>query len=325
MSRFGESLPLLFFAAVQHPDDDFRRELKKLLGDWVQTLGPLCTMQEVTKALQNCKGTLLEPFILEPEDMEIAGMLVRMAFSKAYEQTRFRIVSRETLGGAGGCIMTSNLKHYYVERYALGKRRITPKKFWNFAPNNVPCNNIVENLGAAMRNAHEQEKCLRASIQLDEDGYQIELVGTDLRLLQWPKMVRLSSMLQKNSCIGDSGETLDTMGVRAEVGRGSISLTPGSPEATMRLTAHMLDGSLLVLDPGPENEGRFKIYLYLTLPSGKKKPLKTQVTVTSEYFCEWLNVGVKYAPDLSRQHRLMIAKWLMAHDSWIDSEFLEAL
>jgi len=298
--------------------------LRGIVNGWVATLIPRFQSTEIIDALRACGGTTLEPFTLGDDDEEIATMLLRIAFSDAFGQTRFRIVSRETLGSDGGCVMTNNLEHYYVERYARGKRRKTPSAYWSFSPRNLPIK-AINALGASAREASRLMNSLQVSLVADDSGFRVQLKNVDLSTLQWPETARLAGSLQKHSVIGASRETLDAIGLRVQVGKGTLSLLPGSPEATMRMTAHMLSESLLVLEPGAENEGRFKVYVRLAPPSDGEQPLKALVAVTNGFFKEWLDLDTEQAPELSESQRLTIARWLMPHDSWVDPRFLEVV
>ncbi len=312
------------FAAIRHPDSGLRDELKDILAKWVESLKPRWSATQVLEALQRCKGTLLEPFVLDPDDQEISVMLVRVAFSEAYNKSRFRIVSRETIGNTGGCVLTDNLKNFYVERFAFGKHRGISEEFWSFAPGNVP-DNVIENLGKESANTSKAQRVLSASVRVDDAGYRIELTGMNLAALAWPKTAQLSSHLQKYSVIGDGRDSLDALGLRVELRRGQLTLIPANPEATMRLTAHMFNESLLMLDPGFQCTGRLKIYLRVTLPKEGPTPLRTVVTLTNCYFDDWLKMDASETPGLSEANKLKIARWLMPHDSWIDSNFLEVV
>ena len=115
------------------------------------------------------------------------------------------------------------------------------------------------------------------------------------------------------------------MGIRVDAGKEDLSLVPGSAESTMRLTAHMLNKSLIVLYPGPQYPGCFKIYIYLELPSEGERTLQTLPSATSKYFRDWLSLELTQHPNLKKAHRFKIAKWLMPHDCWVDKEFLEEL
>lgn len=324
MTSTGEIFPLLMLSAVQHPDAEFRKELKAVIVEWVDSLRPRYAEPDVVAALRACAGTVLEPFSLTEEDQQIAAILLRVAFSEAVDKTRFRIVSRDTLGISGGCVVTNHLNHYYVERYALGFRRKSQTGYWSFAPRNIPVD-AVESAGRTARNVSKFVTNLRATIKGDGSGYSVNVKDVNLESLRWPETARLANQLQKHSVLGEGKESLDAIGLRAQVGKGGISLIPASPEATMRLTAHLLSESLMVLDPGAANEGRFKIYVRLGLPDEEERELKTLVSVTTGYFQEWVNIEIEQAPVLSESQQLKIARWLMPHDSWVDPRFLEVV
>jgi hypothetical protein len=322
MTSPGEVFPLLMLGAVQHPDTEFRKELKGVIVEWIDSLRPRHTEQDIVAALRECTGTLLEPFSLTGEDEEIASILLRVAFSEAVDKTRFRIVSRDTLGMSGGCIVTNSLKHYYVERYARGYRRNPKIGHWSFAPRNVPVGR-VESTGPSALQVSKLERTIQATVKGNDLGYSVDIKGVNLKSLRWPETDRLAGLLQKHSVLGQRRESLDAIGLRAQVEKGSIALIPATPEATMRLTAHLLSESLVVLDPGATNKGRYKIYFRIALPNEEERQLKTLVSVTAGYFWEWVNIELEQAPVLSELQQLNIARWFMPHDSWVDPGFFE--
>ncbi len=324
MKSPGDTFPLIFYSALSHPDKSFRVQLMDSIRSWVDTLDPVYTEDQIQTVINNCTGTILEPFLLNNQDIEISTILIRMAFSKAFNQTRFRLVSRETLGSEGGCVLTNNLKHYYVERFELGHHKKSPANSWSFVPNNFP-DNLMEKLRPMLVNASKQSNSLDAEISVDDSGYKIMLQGIDLNNLRWPDTSGLAGDLQKNSTVGDKKESLLSLGIRVEIFENELKIQTASPESMMRFTAYLLDGTLLVLDPGEQVEGRFKIHLPISLPEDDKLSIKPTVTVTNNPFSEWLNVSPGHAPELSKSEQLKLSKWLIPHDSWVDHKFMEEI
>ncbi|WP_289084830.1 isocitrate lyase/PEP mutase family protein, partial [uncultured Sulfitobacter sp.] len=82
-------------------------------------------------------GHLSDKSLISKEEMagKIAAMATRLAFCRlGIGKTRFRIVSRETLGVTGGVVLTDNLRSFFIERYSRGEKRSISDRTWYVAP-----------------------------------------------------------------------------------------------------------------------------------------------------------------------------------------------
>ena len=323
--RANDSLPVTLLAASDHPDAEFRSHLMQQVDAWVSSLAPRHSTPDLLALLGACKGTVLEPFHINDGEAGIAALLGQIAFSKEFDQTRLRVVSTQTLGDKGGCVLTNNLQHFYVERFALGKRRRVAQKFWRYVPRNRP--NIGEmQTGNDSNQSASMSQNLSANAELTEEGYQINVSVPSFSILKWPDSWRLATMLAQYSNFGNPTESLSDVEISIAVTANGIHISPASPEATMRLTAQMLSNRLLILSPGPGHEGAVMVHIRLAVPEeGRRLSLNTLVSIGPGYFADWISVDIDEGPSLSTEDRLKIAEWTMPPAEWVDNELLETI
>jgi hypothetical protein len=130
----GSDVGIVLAGAAGHPDAAVRNAIGEVLDEWTASLGPRWTPQDMMDHLQGCAGTVLEPFRLSAKGARMVAYAGTAALSKHAAQTRFRVVSDDTLDGDGGLVLTNNLRSYYVERFAFGYRRRTPRNRWFIIP-----------------------------------------------------------------------------------------------------------------------------------------------------------------------------------------------
>ncbi len=321
----NDSLPVTLLAAFDYPDAEFRSHLMQQVEVWVSSLAPRHSAPDLLALLGACKGTVLEPFHLNDDEAGIAALLGQIAFSKEFDQTRLRVVSTQTLGSKGGCVLTNNLQHFYVERFALGKRRRVAQEFWRYVPRNKPITGVAQS-GNDSNQSARMSRNLSATAELTEDGYQIDVSVPSSSILKWPDSWRLAAMLAQYSNFGNPTESLSDLGISIVVTANGVHISPASPEATMRLTAQMLSNRLLVLSPGSGNEGAATVHIRLAVPEeGKRLSLNTLVSLGPGYFADWISVDIDEGPRLSTEDRLKIAEWTLPPAEWVDNELLETI
>ena len=96
---------LVVAAAFYHPEKTVRARLCSKLEGWLKKLGDRADAEQIRTVLEKNKGTYLEPFVLSKADLDCSVFLARLAFSRTAEQTRFRVVSRDTIGTDGGLVL----------------------------------------------------------------------------------------------------------------------------------------------------------------------------------------------------------------------------
>jgi hypothetical protein len=168
-------LPIILLAASDHPDNGFRQRLWKRLENWLEGHSPRIDAEGLSQIIRKQTGTFLEPFQLEGETHRIAVFLVRLALSGSTPNSRFRLVSDETIGNAGGLVVTRSFNTFYSERYALGKNHLRRSRIPFFASS--------MKVRGPLRGIHD--KSLFATMKSDKQGLYVEMPNELFRLVGW--------------------------------------------------------------------------------------------------------------------------------------------
>ena len=322
-SNLGTLTALAIFASYHHSERSVRHRLKTKLSDWIQSCEPHNDREDIKAALLSVSGTVLEPFRLTSEDIEIATDLVQAAFSNVHRKTRVRIVSRDTLGTSGGCVLTSNLASYYVERFPHGKRTRTPKNPWFFAPSMAPDRPISGTTSPSK---------IKASCHVTSSGYTIRITGfpysefVDQASGQGPDLIsRLTKHLRNKSTIGKEAVSLDDLGCRVDMGRNRIDIVTTSPEAMVRLTANMSRNEVLTLHYSDLTNPPSIFFLWLRPPKTKKTELKIIATADEKRLQDWIGLQTSTVPTLDQNDIYDISKWHAPHRQWVSAALIENL
>ena len=119
MSHFSTVL----IAALEHPDQSFREHLSNKIDHWIRSKKPKHSKQSIEKAILECKGTPIEPFILGKKHFYISLILAMLAFTKEENQRVVRLMSQDTYGVyTGGCLLKDDLSFSYHENFYKGKK-----------------------------------------------------------------------------------------------------------------------------------------------------------------------------------------------------------
>jgi hypothetical protein len=309
----NDDLPLLVVASAFHPDRGVRRSLRASIAGWVEANGPRFTPREVASLLASCRGTAVEPFVLDRRDRYFAVLLARLSLSELAAQTRFRVVSRETLGADGGLMITDNLRAFYIERFARGYRRNTPTHFDHFAPRLMPTAQWIS----------AQKRC-SARMVVTDGGIEFR-VGP----LRWEAEMRTEASALPDAVLKHSGVNGTRVlplrrGFRVAAQGETLVVQTVTAESMLQLGAHMAQGSALVLtasDRGP----RVRVFVRLRSPEGDATVLPCLATSASWTLPPWLTLTVGTRPRLQPGAKLAVARWFRPHDQWIDDPMLEEL
>ena len=316
----GDTFSTYLYASRNHPNKKLRKRLFEATTEWVEEAIPIFSADQICEAISKEQGTVLEPFNLTAADIELAAMLMKMAFSQVYQQTRFRIVSRETIGSDGGLVFTNNLKSYYVERYALGINRTVPVDAWTFSPANEPSAREVAKLARPK---------VKASCKFSDEGMLIEIRIPALNVMKWmPKNAEINENrnpgpesrrgnthsglirdIRKNSTIGPKKGPLGDLGLRIDLTENQIVIAPKSPESVVRFTAHLMKKSVIQLDPGPSYRGRMKLLIELRPPAGQQVDLEYSTVFTEGVLESWLDIEMDRGPYIEEKDRIEILEW----------------
>lgn len=259
----GLSLVSTVALAMFATDEAAAREALRQLRDWADACGPRHPAESVRGALDCCLGTVIEPFHLSSRVKEVVVVLMRAAFSRRHLVTRFRVVSEECLGTRAGAVFTNNLEHYYVERFALGKRRTDPAKGWAVAP--LSGRHLFLGTPASR---------IRGSVSLDEKGVSIRVEG-------------IGSGEYKVS-VGGQMLSREKFGVTCSP--GSTTIRPPQSETTLRLLAFCSNESILSLLPKGAAGGPRAFFKLQPPAEDGETLLPSIVALDPSSYSEWLSV-----------------------------------
>ncbi len=304
----SEAFRLLVAGGFYHPEEASRRELRAILDQWLSQLGKTPSEEDLRQLISSESGTTLEPFVLTPTDLECAIFLARAAFSKKIGQTRFRIVSRETMGADGGLVITQNLKSYYAERYSLGRHRSQPNSGWAFIPEFLPTKK--QQAGADL--AH-------ATLSTDEEGFSIVVPLPESRL----HPSQCARLFQKGSQIAGVSDSFSDLGLRIGSYDGQVCIRSGSPESMIRMMSYMVEERTLVLQE-PYKEITFPTTL-LKLATPQPEPVFIPaLTASSPSYTAWLQASVPTLFTLKEKHKIALTSWLRPAREWLEPIFHSA-
>lgn len=297
-------LPLILYTAFNHPSVDLKETIWSQLESWLNGLGAQFSEDEVEGIFEEVRGTDLEPFYLKDEHRRIANFLVRVAFTPSVDLQRFRIASQDTIGNAGGLVLLSNRKYFFSERFAFGKNRLERSNLKFYAPNTVPI------LPGKDRLIGQPHACMSAS----DNGLEISI---DLHVLSgvgWAAepMAGLPDRLIRHSFIGDDGKKLSEIGLTIRFDDGRLTISTGSPETLIRLSAYIVQESPIVLSGFGDYDLAFRL-----LKTGQGNA-KISVIAQDGFAAAWMDVNGFGAPELGQEIINEISSWALPHATWIN-------
>lgn len=324
----SSSLPLILFAAVQHPDPDLKKKLRTRLSKWILHFEPQHDAGEILRALDRCKGTPIEPFSLDDDDRYLAVFLTRLAFSSKLDIAGVRIVSHETIGARGGCLLNRELKYKYLERFVPARSPEPPATAWWLAPSEIPSPDLL---------ARSAFVDLQTVYSVTEAGISVLFEPLDYDLLRWKltlpidhkkltpyeqsQLPNLKRDLERFALIGTKSAI--GLGLRVLQESDKVVVSTGQAENIMRLVAHLVDRPVLRLDPGSAYPGRIVLAVRLE-PAEESMALNPTPMVTGGYVGEWIGGKMPAGPALGSNEILSITQWAIAHESWADVVFPES-
>jgi hypothetical protein len=296
MNNHMDQLALIVASAYYIPNKDLRDSLQSKLI----SLNNSFNYQKVKELLLNEKGTEIDPFCLTKEDIDCVATLASLAF--LIGETRLRVVSRDSLGFEGGLVITSNLKSFYLKRYQKNNNGTPygqPKGGWVFIPSQIP----------------KDSKEYKTYLIPDKEGFTIstKLPPSSLH----PFGVKTS--LERGSRIEGLDTSLDKLGLKFEENDGILSIRSGSPESVIKLMAHMINNSKLILRDTEDENDLPRIEIALAPPENKKVLLES-ITYSTPNYCSWMrgtcDKRLIEKISLSREEIQATSKWILPHKSW---------
>ncbi|MDA8736371.1 hypothetical protein N9M57_03215 [Opitutales bacterium] len=295
----ADYLKLLITAAFYHDCERDRRLIFESLQNWLSKQGNVLDADAIRSCIAAETGTDLEPFRLEEQDLNCAVFLAQITFCQSVGQSRFTIVSRDTIGDRGGLVLTNNLKATYTERYIYGKNRWKQKSGWKFTPS------LIDGFG------NKKAITKKANIRADDDGFAITIKGFEIDEKDLPSALRA---YQKDARIEGLSSTLSELGIRIDYENHAIRIASGSPESIIRLMPSLLDESLLILRA--DDLHRYPL-IALRLGMPDEEPLKLNVfqgDPPGKF--RWLRCSELLGYTLSDEIIHAVGRWCRPHNDW---------
>ena len=161
----------VLIAVLEHPDAAFREHLSNKIDLWINSKKPKHSRQSIEKAILECKGTPIEPFILRKKQFYISSILSMLAFTKEENQKVVRLMSEDTYGvNTGGCLLKDDLSFSYHENFYKGKKPKYKENNWYSCPWKYP---------------FKKKNKIKANLTFSENGYKIKIDNINPEIVGW--------------------------------------------------------------------------------------------------------------------------------------------
>ena len=161
----------ILIAALQHPDKSFREHLVKKIDSWINSKNLKHSKQSIENSINQCKGTLIEPFILGGKHLYSSILLSMLAFTKEENQKVVRLISQDAYGAdSGGCLLKDDLTCTFHENFYKGEKPTYNKSDWSLCPWRYP---------------KIQKNKIISYLTFSEHGYKIKINKLNFDFLNW--------------------------------------------------------------------------------------------------------------------------------------------
>lgn len=301
-------LPLILLAAREYPTPSFREKLWGILENWVSEKSPRFCQEEVNSLIDQQKGTFVEPFVVTGEDRRLAVFLLRLALSEEINAARFRVVSEDTVGNWGGAVFTRRGNSFYSERFVLGKNKLRNSCSQFFAPSmkvSLPCRRVDRRLPTAFMKATSDGISIHVDSHLFADLDWITETETS-------QLKALAKGLTQDTVIGDNSTPIGELGLSIQASDRGVAIISKSPESLIRLSAHIVQGSSIVL------RGCGNYEFVIQIPTTGEGEASCLITANDGFAREWMDVAGFGSPEMEIDDIVKISEWAMPHNSWAD-------
>jgi hypothetical protein len=261
-SSFSDDIALLIWGAFRHPEESVRASLREDHDNWIESCSPVHSRDQIREALLQAQGSFLEPYSFPAEILEESISVVQVAFSRASQSFRVYVSTADPELPCSGMILTNNLRHACLERYALGSFRKPSRQAWAIFPMDFPDSSFSHPLieGSAI-------------LVCDDEGFDIRVC--------WPGKFNeddIEESLETHSRFSGRDRLLSDYGisVRRCDEQGEFSLRTGSPESMIKLLTVLEKGGELLLDAGENSRNLMRISL-LPASDEDETPLPVKV------------------------------------------------
>ena len=298
-------LPLLLLSAIDHPSDQVRSRIWKLVKTWITQLEPTIDYKTVEKLIENVSGTSLEPFTVTGDNKKLAAFLVCAAFSKKINKSRFRIVSEQTVGNLGGAVFTKNGSYFYSESFILGTNKLNKSNICFFSPSTKPLLSKWNNPAAKLL-VSDKEAIIEINDVLKEIGFKEK------------ENSKFLNDLRHNSVIGKDKKTLLSLGMDISLENRKIKISSKSPESLIRFSSYLVTNDKIFLKTKMIESAKFDIVINLEV--NDKKNLKCYFLAKDSFAYEWMNVNSFASPNIEPRLIEEISHWAFPHSEWEEKQ-----
>ena len=89
------TLSILIRAAENHPDENLRREIWRILKEMLEESRPRHSRSDVESVIRSIEGTFLEPFLMDDRTVHVTVFLIRLVVKqedkRGSESTVYRL------------------------------------------------------------------------------------------------------------------------------------------------------------------------------------------------------------------------------------------
>ena len=298
----------VLIATLEHPDPAFREHLSNKIDLWISSKKPKHSKKSIEKAILECKGTPIEPFILRKKHLHVSLMLAMLAFTKEENQRVVRLISEDTYGlNTGGCLLKDDLSFSYHENFYKGNKPKYNEKSWYSCP---------------WKYHFIKSKKINANLVFSENGYKIKIHNLNFNLLGWENYD-----LEDNSYFLHEKKKIKSLGCRIGFEKQSLVIETDSTDEMIKMSVYLMQESILILDPGDRSPLKNKTLIAIKLMPAISENVELFVTPVSygNIWIDWLNYNCKGSPEVNDSDKKEIMKYVYPPLEWIDNKLLDRL
>ena len=317
----------VLIAALEHPDAAFREQLSNKIDLWISSKKPKHSRQSIEKAILECKGTPIEPFILRKKQFYISSILSMLAFTKEENQRVVRLMSEDTYGvNTGGCLLRDDLSFSYHENFYKGKKPKYEEGNWYSCPWKYP---------------FKKKNKIKANLTFSENGYKIKIDNINPAIVRWTSFGTLDNFqigvgqqmvikgLEKNSFVLPEEKNFNSLGCRIGFEKQSLVIETKSTDDMLKMSVYLMRKSILILEcDGSNNNDNYDSFIAVKLQPAIEENVELFVTVIPSYGfdkCDWIFQNSKGSPDIDESDKIKIMKNLYPANAWIDQKLMRSL
>jgi|ETNmetMinimDraft_21_1059911.scaffolds.fasta_scaffold02527_5 hypothetical protein len=307
----------ILIAALQHPDKSFREHLVKKIDLWINSKNLKHDKQSIENSINQCKGTLIEPFILGGIHLYSSILLSMLAFTKEENQKVVRLISQDAYGAdSGGCLLKDDLTCTFHENFYKGEKPTYNKSDWSLCPWRYP---------------KMQKKKITSNLTFSEHGYKIKINKLNFDLLNWINEDKnylehhLVENLELNSVIIPEDNNLVSLGCRIRIEKNALVIETRSTDEMVKMSVYFMRESILILDPGRDYLNRTVIAIKLLPAISENVELLTTLAFSGNDYGGWINYDCKDSPRIDDSEKIEIMKFINPPLEWIEPKLMSHL